>query len=135
MKTRVVVKQVFVRRDERGWVFEPLDSDLFAVQQNAHVVLTEPGCVRGNHFHIKGTETLTVCGPALVRLRDGTILEEITVSEGEVIRLTIPPGVTHAIKNTGDRLNILVAFNSQKHDSDEPADVRTDILIQPDGKY
>jgi UDP-2-acetamido-2,6-beta-L-arabino-hexul-4-ose reductase len=129
MEPRATVEEVFVHRDARGFVFEPLAPGKIALQQNAHVVLTEPGCVRGNHYHRIGTETLIVFGPALVRVRDGSTLEDIAVSEGKAIRFTIPPGVSHAVKNTGDGLNLLVAFNSLAHEPEEP-DVVADILIE-----
>ena len=126
----VILEHVVVHRDQRGCVFEPLGPDLLAAQQNVHVVLTEPGCVRGTHYHNRGTEILTVCGPALVRLRgEGDVLEETLVPEGNAIRFTIPSGVSHAIKNTGARPSVIVAFNSLRHNPEDP-DVRTDILIE-----
>ena len=54
-----------------GSVFEPLEPECLPSQRNIHVVVTEPGCVRGNHYHTRGTEVITVQGPALVRIRDG----------------------------------------------------------------
>jgi UDP-2-acetamido-2,6-beta-L-arabino-hexul-4-ose reductase len=36
--------------DKRGIIFEPIIADYLPDQKNAHVVITEPGAVRGNHF-------------------------------------------------------------------------------------
>jgi dTDP-4-dehydrorhamnose 3,5-epimerase-like enzyme len=32
-------------------VFEPLDPERIPDQRNIQVVVTEPGCVRGHHYH------------------------------------------------------------------------------------
>lgn len=127
MKT--ITEWVSVARDERGSVCEPLDTECLLKQRNVHVVLTEPGCIRGNHFHRKGTETVAVYGPALVRIREGESTQDTAVPEGAVLRLVIPPGVSHAIKNTGSRSNLLIAFNTNRHDPGDPDTVRT-VLIK-----
>lgn len=126
---RVIVDEIALHRDQRGVVFEPLDEARLATQRNVHVVLTEPGCIRGNHYHRKGTEVITVYGPALVRLREDAELEERIVAEGQALRFTIPPGISHAVKNTGDRPNLLIAFNSEVRNWEAP-DVVCDVLIE-----
>jgi dTDP-4-dehydrorhamnose 3,5-epimerase-like enzyme len=126
---RVIVDEIALHRDQRGVVFEPLDEARLTTQRNVHVVLTEPGCIRGNHYHRKGTEVITVYGPALVRLREDAELEERIVAEGQALRFTIPPGISHAVKNTGDRPNLLIAFNSEVHNWEAP-DVVCDVLIE-----
>jgi dTDP-4-dehydrorhamnose 3,5-epimerase-like enzyme len=118
-----------VHSDARGVVFEPLAADRIAVQRNAHVVISRPGAVRGNHFHLKGTETIAVAGPALVRIREDGRLRDIEVPDKEAYRFILPPKVPHAIKNTGDRSNVLVAFNTCEHDPQFP-DTVEDILIE-----
>jgi UDP-2-acetamido-2,6-beta-L-arabino-hexul-4-ose reductase len=127
---RVTIEQVSVHRDGRGVVFEPLDPARIAVQRNVHVVLTQPGCVRGNHYHRRGAETLTVFGPALVRIRDRQTIKDTVVPEQQAVRFTIPPGVSHAILNTGSQPNLLIAFNTFDHDPADP-DVVRDVLIDP----
>jgi dTDP-4-dehydrorhamnose 3,5-epimerase-like enzyme len=126
---RVKIEPVTVNRDRRGSVFEPLTADNLAAQRNVHVVLTEPGAVRGNHYHRRGTEVMSVYGPALVRVRDQSEHLELEVADGEAVRLTIPPGVAHAVKNTGSAPIVLVAFNTQEHDSVAP-DVVRKVLIE-----
>jgi dTDP-4-dehydrorhamnose 3,5-epimerase-like enzyme len=118
-----------LKRDERGSVCELLETERLPDQQNVHVVLTGPGGIRGNHFHRKGEETVVVYGPALVRIREGETTSDTVVPEGKVLRLVIPPGVSHAIKNTGSQPNVLVAFNTMRHDP-QNADTVKDILLQ-----
>lgn len=67
----IMIEDLELVRDERGSVFEPLGPKRISAQRNVHVVLTEPGAIRGNHYHREVTEVLAVVGPALVRVRDG----------------------------------------------------------------
>lgn len=126
---RVIVDEIVIHRDQRGVVFEPLGPDALGAQRNVHVVLTEPGGVRGNHRHRLGVETVVVYGPALVRLRDGQETAERVVPDGGSARFTIPAGVSHAFKNIGDRPNLLVCFNTSVHDRHNP-DMEPDVLIE-----
>jgi dTDP-4-dehydrorhamnose 3,5-epimerase-like enzyme len=119
---------LLVRSDSRGMVFEPLETAMIASQRNTHVVISKPGVVRGNHYHLQGTEIIAVVGPALVRTREAGRLRDITVPEKEVCRFTFPPKMPHAIKNTGHQSNVLVAFNTCAHDPDNPDTVQ-DILL------
>lgn len=126
----ISIDRIPIRADERGSVFEPLELREIALQKNVHVVISGPGVVRGNHFHHRGVEIIAVRGPALVRFREGEAIREATVPAGEAYRFTFPPGVPHAIKNTGEEDQVLVAFNTQPHDPEEP-DVERDVLIEP----
>jgi UDP-2-acetamido-2,6-beta-L-arabino-hexul-4-ose reductase len=92
-------------------------------------VLTEPGCLRGNHYHERGTEVLTVVGPALVRIEEEGEAYDLNVPDGEPWRFTIPAGVAHAILNTGPAPILMVAFNSEPHDPARPDVVRR-VLIE-----
>ena len=125
-----MVKKETVNRfsDARGFVFEPLVGELLANQKNTHVVVSRPGAVRGNHCHVRGTETLVVCGPALVRIRKEKDVVDFSIPTNTTCRLIIPPGVAHAIQNTGETDNLLVAFNTEPHDPDQP-DLVQEILI------
>jgi UDP-2-acetamido-2,6-beta-L-arabino-hexul-4-ose reductase len=125
----VEIDRLTVHADDRGEVFEPLAAAMIVSQRNVHVVVSKPGVVRGNHYHLRGTETIIVVGPALVRVREDSSLRDIEVSEEKVYRFTIPPKVPHAIKNTGDRVNLLVAFNTCEHDPQNPDTVQ-EILIE-----
>jgi dTDP-4-dehydrorhamnose 3,5-epimerase-like enzyme len=127
------VKTEIVRRfsDNRGFVFEPLEENSIAQQKNVHVVVSRPGAVRGNHYHRIGTETLVVCGPALVRIRQGSEQQDFSIPADQTLRMVIPPGIAHAIQNTGDADNLLVAFNTNFHDPTNPDTVQA-ILIPAD---
>jgi dTDP-4-dehydrorhamnose 3,5-epimerase-like enzyme len=114
--------------DSRGFVFEPLTANAFCYQRNAHVVISLPGVIRGNHCHNKGEETIAIMGPALVRFRENEKINDIEIQTGKAYRFTFPPGVPHAIKNLSNQPNVLVAFNSIGHDPQNP-DTIEEVLI------
>ena len=125
---RYTIERLQPREDFRGVVLEPLGPEALCAQQNVHVVITAPGGVRGNHYHEHGTEVLTVFGPALVRLHEGDRLEDVRAATGEALRITIPPGIGHAVRNTGELPMVLVSFSTAAHDHENP-DVVRDMLL------
>jgi UDP-2-acetamido-2,6-beta-L-arabino-hexul-4-ose reductase len=128
MSAGVIVERITPFSDARGLVVEPLTTDLIAAQQNVHIVLTEPGCIRGNHYHMRGTEITLVIGPALARIREGGEVRDTIVPDGEAFRFTIPAGVPHAFQNIGTKPIVLVGFNTEPHDRTRP-DVVQEVLI------
>jgi hypothetical protein len=78
--------------------------------------------------HLCGTETVAVLGPALLRFKEENDIYDFEVPSEQVYKFVIPPEVAHAIKNTGDRDNILVAFNTVAHHSKKP-DVVSEVLM------
>jgi dTDP-4-dehydrorhamnose 3,5-epimerase-like enzyme len=122
------IQSVKTHRDARGAVFEPLSDEELPAQRNVHVVLTEPKAVRGNHVHRTATEITTVVGPCLIRLKEEGAIRDIEVPPGEIVRLTIPPGVVHAFCNTGDSAMVLVSFSTNLHDPAGGDTAREEIL-------
>ena len=127
----VKIEPVKMNSDARGAVFEPVNDQELVVQRNSHMVLSEPGAVRGNHYHLVGREITVVVGPCLVRFRDvvgnGSV-QEIEIPAGSAQRFTFPSGVAHAFKNPGPGVMILTSFNSEVHDPAQPDQVR-EVLI------
>jgi len=126
--SRVVVQSMKTHRDARGSLFEPLSDAELAGQKNVHVVLTEPNEVRGNHVHRTAVETTSVVGPCLIRLKENGSIRDLDVPAGETWRLTIPPGVVHAFRNTGESMMILVSFSTILHDPSGSDTQREQIL-------
>jgi dTDP-4-dehydrorhamnose 3,5-epimerase-like enzyme len=125
---RAAVQPVKTHRDARGALFEPLSDAELVDQKNVHVVLTQPNEVRGNHVHRTAVETTTVVGPCLIRLKEAGTIRDIEVPAGEILRLTIPPGVVHAYRNTGDSVMVLVSFSTNLHDPAGSDTLREQIL-------
>jgi dTDP-4-dehydrorhamnose 3,5-epimerase-like enzyme len=126
--TEVVIETLKAFRDPRGMLFEPLDEPGLARQKNVHVVLSLPGEVRGNHRHQHSTETTTVVGPCLVRLKEPGGLRDVAVPAGQVWRFTIPPGIAHAYRNTGTQVMTMVSFSTHVHDESISDTLREVIL-------
>jgi len=125
----ILIEPIPLHADARGLVLEPVGPDDLARQRNVHLVLTEPGAVRGNHYHRRGTEITAVIGPAVFRYRDGDAVRDFLVPAGRAYRITIPPGVAHAFQNPGPGPMILVGLNTEPHDPEHP-DVGRDVLIE-----
>ena len=130
MSQRVVIEPLAPVRDRRGMVVEPFGAEILTRQRNVHLVLTEPGQVRGNHYHRRGTEITLVLGPADFRYRDGDGVHDVHVEEGQTCRVTIPPGIAHAFRNPGPDRLVLIGFNTEPHDPAAPDVVRA-VLIEP----
>lgn len=126
---KVTIDQLEIHDDNRGIVFEPIEDESIMFQQNCHVVISKPGAIRGNHYHLSGTETLAVMGPALLRLKEGNQISDFEVPINQIYKVVIPPNVAHAIKNTGQQNNILIAFNTVQHDNNNP-DLIREILMK-----
>ena len=67
-------------------------------------------------------------GPSLLRFKEADEILDFEVPAELVYKFVIPPKVTHAIKNIGEKDNILIAFNTVPHDPENP-DVISDILM------
>ncbi len=125
---RTRIEPVTAHLDPRGSVFEPLNNGELAAQKNVHVVLTRPNEVRGNHVHNTATEITSVVGPCLVRLKEAGETRDVQVPAGETWRFTIPPGVVHAFRNTGDGVMVLISFSTNLHDPTGADTLREPIL-------
>ncbi len=130
MSQRVIIESIAPVCDPRGVVVEPLGPELLPLQRNVHLVVTEPGHVRGNHYHERGTEVTLAFGPALFRYRDGLEVRDVQIAAGQACRITILPGVAHAFLNSGSERLVLIGFNTEPHDPARP-DVVRDELIKP----
>jgi quercetin dioxygenase-like cupin family protein len=128
LRAKVEIQQLTVHADGRGAVFEPLEPALLQGWRNVHAVVTEPGAIRGNHRHLRGTEISAVLGPALVRYHTGERIEEFSVPAGEAWRFVFPPGTAHAFKNTGAKPFVLVSFNTEPHDAARPDVERVELI-------
>lgn len=125
---KVQIQPLAFHQDSRGMLFEPVNVDELSRQRNAHVVLTAPRQVRGNHWHRRSTETTVVVGPCLVRLKQSNDLRDVQVPAGEVWQFTLPPGVVHAYQNIGEGIMVLISFASEIHDPADPDTIREVIL-------
>jgi len=126
--SRIKIARLRCVSDVRGVLFEPLDDQGLQQQQNVHVVISEPGVIRGNHRHRLGSEVAAVQGPCLARFEENGVRTDHHIPAGEVWRFDIPPGVAHAYQNTGNTPTVLVGFNTEIHRPDQPDTERVLLL-------
>jgi UDP-2-acetamido-2,6-beta-L-arabino-hexul-4-ose reductase len=125
---KIEINKISKHADIRGFVFEPIENKQIYGMNNCHVVISNPGAVRGNHYHVRGTEIIAVVGPALFRFKEENEIHDIEIPKEQVYQFIIPPNIPHAIKNIGENANMLIAFNTVEHDAQNP-DVIADIVI------
>jgi dTDP-4-dehydrorhamnose 3,5-epimerase-like enzyme len=117
-----------VKKDDRGWLAEimrsgPLTSGTRMSQ--LFVTVGNPGKTKGKHFHRRKTEWFSVVsGDAKLYLRDTRTGEEKVVPMGEknMVTVTIPPHVAHAITSEGNMPFYLIVVASEDFN---PADADT----------
>ncbi|MCP4691936.1 MAG: glycosyltransferase [Desulfobacterales bacterium] len=92
-------------------------------QGEVYVAAARPGESRGGHYHLNMGEWFSVIqGRAALTLGDRASGETRTIALEASTPQTIyaPPGVAHAVSNTGEELMICVAWAEKEHD---PGDV------------
>jgi len=109
----VIVRELSVHHDDRGWLTElfrhdEMPREFFPVM--SYVSMTKPGVVRGPHEHQDQADLFCFLGPSTFRLymwdnRAGspTYGRKWAQDVGETRRVMVivPPGVVHAYKNVG----------------------------------
>jgi UDP-2-acetamido-2,6-beta-L-arabino-hexul-4-ose reductase len=123
----VRIDQLDIKRDDRGWLTEVLrSSDQAAGAKLAQLYVTvgNPGKTKGKHYHTRKFEWFAVVnGNAKLFLKDTRTGQEEVVPMGEqnMVTVTIPPHVAHAITNDGDApfyLIVVVSEEFNPQDSD-----------------
>jgi UDP-2-acetamido-2,6-beta-L-arabino-hexul-4-ose reductase len=123
----VTVVPLVLKCDQRGSVCEPIDEERLHGQRNVHVVINQPGCIRGNHYHSLADEMALVYGPSRVWIREEGHIRTVDIPSGEAWRIYLPAGVSHAIQNTGSQPAVIVSFSTQPHDPIHPDTHKDDL--------
>lgn len=107
--------------DERGSFIELVRTNE-AGQMS--ISFSKPGVVRGNHYHHTKIERfIVVKGSAkinLVSILDDNDTYEFDVDDSGIQIVTVPPGYTHSIVNTGDSEMVLALWANELFDKDFP---------------
>ena len=96
--------------------------------RGVHVVAIYPGQVRGNHYHEEAVEyQFMFAGTGeFYWEKDGDTRKDVISGTPTVI--TIPPGVRHAFRNTGEKTVYLLAVREGEHDPRNPDTVRSPFV-------
>lgn len=122
----VRVDRLDIKRDDRGWLTEVLRSSHLAGgarMAQLYVTVGNPGKTKGKHYHTRKTEWFSVIsGNAKLFLRDTRSDEETAVPMGEqnMVTVTIPPHVAHAITSDGDSPFYLIVIVSEEFNPQDP---------------
>jgi UDP-2-acetamido-2,6-beta-L-arabino-hexul-4-ose reductase len=117
--------------DNRGWITEVLKNQNSENISQIHFSISNPGAVRGNHFHKSRTEWLLVTsGVATISLLDNKSREkkELPVNADVPTLVKIPPNVAHSIINSGDKPMHLLVVTNQNPNSQDPDTYRKVLL-------
>lgn len=100
--------------------------------EEAYVLYTEKGCIRGNHYHKQNTEYFCVLsGTATVALKslenEETALLKVDCKDNIIIR--VPVNVVHAFRNDWDEQLIILAVALKQYEQDTP-DTYSYILLK-----
>jgi UDP-2-acetamido-2,6-beta-L-arabino-hexul-4-ose reductase len=131
---RSVLRSLTTHRDTRGRVVEIFRDPRERAGRGRQVFVTtaNPGCVKGNHYHVRKTESFyVVTGRMLMRLRDRwTGRTEDFLLDGESAQvIEVAPGVTHALRNEGPgELIVLVCVDEIFNPADP--DTHSDIVLE-----
>ena len=109
--------------DARGYSFTvPLEAlEYVGRAADVHLASTEPGKIRGNHFHIKGRAAIVVLpGPKWSCHWDqgmDTQPQQRTFEGREAVLILVPPGASHAVRNDGENSLWLASISSETYDA------------------
>lgn len=121
----VTIKNLEVKKDERGWFAEILRADEIENPKFGQVYITTaaPGQTKGKHYHTRKTEWFCVVkGNGLLTLIENESGEkqEIEIGEKNMVTVGIPPNVWHAIKNNEKDEMYLIAHISEAYNAGDP---------------
>ncbi|AGK53556.1 polysaccharide biosynthesis C-terminal domain-containing protein [Bacillus sp. 1NLA3E] len=99
--------------------------------EEAYLLYSEQGSVRGNHYHKKTLEYFViVSGKAKVAMRnlDTGTFEEIYISSSDNFILKVLPNVVHAFKNEEELPLIMLAISTKEYNKFDTDTFKMEIL-------
>lgn len=109
-----------IKSDQRGSLAEFIKSSTMG---QIFVSRTNPGVIRGDHYHHTKTEKFLVLeGKGIIRFRhiESNEIMEYPVSGEKYQVLDIPPGYTHSIENTGETILVTLFWASEMFVPEKP---------------
>lgn len=114
--------------DVRGWSYSVTEHELGLIDRtkDVHIAAIRPGCIRGNHYHMKRGELITVIHRDTWSLHwdtgENTPAHHRTFNGSGALAFAPPRGWSHAVRNDGSVDLIIVASNDvsyNRHEQDE----------------
>ena len=111
--------------DARGFSFTmPSEAiDFVGRVADMHLASTEPGSVRGNHYHLRRREAIVLLPGTAWSLHwdegEGTTTQHRSFDGSKAVLVLVSPGASHAVRNNGATPLWLVACSSEPYDPTE----------------
>jgi dTDP-4-dehydrorhamnose 3,5-epimerase len=130
----VVIKDLKVIPDERGWLMEIFRNDdpFFQKFGQLYMTVAYPGVVKGWHYHKQQTDHFC-CVKGMLKVvlyddREGSAtrgeVNEFFIGEKRPQLLRIPAGVLHGMKGVGVEPALLINVPDQVYDYADPDEFR-----------
>jgi dTDP-4-dehydrorhamnose 3,5-epimerase-like enzyme len=123
MKTQIT--ELSNRGDARGPSFKvPAEALAFVGRMaDVHLASTQPGAVRGNHYHLRRREALIVLPGAKWCLHwdegEGSEALHRDFHGDSAVLVLLSPGASHAVRNDSHGTLWLVAISSEPYDPED----------------
>lgn len=116
----VIIKELVMRGDSRGWLSELFRTDEIPEgirPELCYVSLTLAGAARGPHEHLYQTDMFFFVGTSIFkiylwdnRINSKTYNTKFMINAGtdELKTVIVPPGVVHAYKNIGNVSGLVI---------------------------
>jgi UDP-2-acetamido-2,6-beta-L-arabino-hexul-4-ose reductase len=132
--SKLEIKEIKVREDERGWLAEVLKSNFVAPHKFGQCLVTaaNPGFVKGNHYHQRKNEWFCIIsGQAVLGIVDPKTGErkEVEMGPGNMVTVKVPAGFAHALKNVGNELAMALVFVDEVFNPDDPDTYHYEVFI------
>ncbi len=125
MTSKVQITELNNSGDARGVSFSaPAEALAFVGRMaDVHLASTEPGAVRGNHYHLRRREAIVVMpGPKWSFHWDEgeeSTAQHCAFDGGGAVLILVPPDASHAMRNDGHGTLWWVAISSETYDPAE----------------
>ncbi len=113
----VTIKDLRQFHDNRGWLAETYRVDELGdyKPQMGYISVTFPNVARGPHEHREQTDYFCFLGKFTLYLWDNrkdsaTYKTKMVIGNADKLIVTVPPGVVHAYKNSGDAEGMVLNF-------------------------
>jgi dTDP-4-dehydrorhamnose 3,5-epimerase-like enzyme len=122
---KIQVSELGNHGDVRGLSFTmPAEAlDFLGRVADLHLASTEPGAIRGNHYHLRRREAIVLLPGTAWSLHwdegEGAPAQHRTFKGGGAVLLLVSPGASHAIRNDGAAPLWMVACSSDSYDPSE----------------
>ncbi len=125
MTTKIEIKELNNNGDARGVSFSaPAEALAFVGRMaDVHLASTEPGAVRGNHYHLRRREAIVVMPGPMWSFHwdegEGSTAQHRAFDGGKAVLILVSPDASHAMRNDGGDSLWWVAISSETYDPAE----------------